>query len=77
MDAGVILIVTAIGLRQSDLELIKTAVNPDQIETIWVGDELTSDIAVDLQLGDDLSLTGKIGQLKILLRDKGIIFKPW
>ena len=77
MDAGVILIVTAIGLRQSDLELIKTAVNPDQIETIWVGDELTSDITVDLQLGDDLSLTGKIGQLKTLLRDKGIIFKPW
>jgi len=77
LDAGVILIVTAIGLRQSDLELIKTAVNPDQIETIWVGDELTSDITVDLQLGDDLSLTGKIGQLKTLLRDKGIIFSPW
>ncbi|MFH1852155.1 MAG: GTP-binding protein [Candidatus Neomarinimicrobiota bacterium] len=77
LDAGVILIVTAVELKQSDLELIKTAVNPEQIETIWVGDEITSDITVDLQLADDQSLSGRLGQIKALLQDKGIIYRPW
>ena len=39
LDAGVILIVTAAELTQDDLELIKTTVDPDRIETVWVGDQ--------------------------------------
>ena len=38
LDAGAILIVTAAELTQEDLEVIKTAVDPDRIETVWVGD---------------------------------------
>jgi bifunctional enzyme CysN/CysC len=37
LDAGVILIVTAIELTQEDLELIRTTIHSDKIETIWVG----------------------------------------
>jgi len=50
LDAGMILIVAAAELTQEDLEVIKTAVQPDWIETIWAGDSITTDLAVDLQL---------------------------
>jgi bifunctional enzyme CysN/CysC len=63
LDAGMILIVTAAELTQDDLEVIKTAVQPDWIETIWAGDDVTTDLAVD--------------QVKAHLQDKGIIFRPW
>ena len=50
LDAGIILVVAAAELTQDDLEVIKTAVQPDWIETIWAGDNITTDLAVDLQL---------------------------
>ena len=37
LDAGMILVVAAAELTQDDLEVIKTAVPPDWIETIWAG----------------------------------------
>ena len=46
LDSGVILIVTAADLTQEDLEVIKTSVDPDRIETVWVGDSVTTDITV-------------------------------
>ena len=46
LDAGIILVVAAAELTQDDLEVIKTAVQPDWIETIWAGDSITTDLAV-------------------------------
>ena len=46
LDAGIILVVAAAELTQDDLEVIKTAVQPDWIETIWAGDTITTDLAV-------------------------------
>ncbi len=77
LDAGVILIITAIELLQTDLELIKTAIDPDQIETVWVGDDISSDISFDLQLQADQPLVNSISAIKSLLQEKGIIFRPW
>ena len=77
LDAGVILVITAVELQQSDLEIIKTAVEPDQIETVWVGDELSSDIKFDLQLSSGQPVSLQIGRIKSLLQEKGIIFRPW
>ncbi len=50
LDAGIILVVAAAELTQDDLEVIKTAVQPDWIETVWAGDTITTDLACDLQL---------------------------
>ena len=47
-----ILIVTAAELTQEDLEVIKTAVEPDRIETIWVGDSMTTDLDMRPVLSD-------------------------
>jgi bifunctional enzyme CysN/CysC len=76
MDAGIILVVTAAELTQDDLEIIKTAVQPDWIETVWAGDTITTDLSCDLQLPGGAVPEG-VDRLKAHLQDKGIIFRPW
>jgi bifunctional enzyme CysN/CysC len=76
LDAGMILVVAAAELTQEDLEVIKTAVQPDWIETVWAGDTITTDLAVDLQLPGG-AVPEAVDQLKAHLQDKGIIFRPW
>lgn len=77
LDAGIILIVTAVELTQDDLEQIKTAINPDKIETVWLGDNKTTDIAADLNLATDIVVQDAVDRIKSLMQERGIIFKPW
>jgi bifunctional enzyme CysN/CysC len=76
LDAGVILIVTASGLTQDDVDLIRTTVDPDRIEVIWVGVNVTTDVRHDL-LVPDADAPDAVDQVKRLLQEKGIIFRPW
>jgi len=76
LDAGVILIVTAAELTQSDIELIKTTVASERIEVVWVGENKTTDLVHDLQIAD-ADAEDAVDQVKRLLQDKGIIFRPW
>ena len=76
LDAGVILIVTAADLTQGDLELIKTTVEPDRIEVVWVGDAAATDISHDLVIADP-DASESVERVKQLLQEKGIIFRPW
>jgi bifunctional enzyme CysN/CysC len=77
LDAGVILIVTAIDLTQDDLELVKTTIHADRIETVWVGDLVTTDIACDLRIDAGLPVEEAVDRIKGRLQEQGIIFKPW
>ncbi|HEX6105210.1 MAG TPA: GTP-binding protein [Gemmatimonadales bacterium] len=76
LDAGIILVVAAAELTQDDLEVIKTSVQPDWIETIWTGDTVTTDLAYDLHLPGG-AVHEAVDQLKAHLQDKGVIFRPW
>ncbi len=77
LDAGAILIVTARELTQEDLEIIKTAVDPDRIELVWVGDRVTTDVTCDLVLGGQEAGADGVDRVKRLLQDKGVLFRPW
>jgi len=77
LDAGIILVVTAVELTQDDLEQIKTAINPDKIETIWMGDNKTTDIASDLSISSNTESDEAVDRIKSLMQERGIIFKPW
>ncbi len=77
LDAGAILIVTAQELSQEDLEVVRTAVDPDRIELIWVGDHVTTDISYDMILGDHEADSEGVDRIKRLLQDKGVLFRPW
>src|SRR4051794_23259638 len=76
LDAGIILVVAAAELTQDDLEVIKTAVQPDWIETIWAGDSITTDLSVDLHLPGG-AVPEAVDRAKAHLQEKGIIFRPW
>ena len=69
LDAGIILVVAAAELRQDDLEVIKTAVQPDWIETVWAGDTITTDLSVDLQLPGG-AIPEAVDRLKAHLRTR-------
>ncbi|MTI61794.1 MAG: GTP-binding protein [Firmicutes bacterium] len=77
LDAGALLIVTAVELSQDDLELIKTTVNPQDIEVVWLGENITTDIEYDLHIPDYKSDQQSAEQVKELIQDRGIIFRPW
>ena len=77
LDAGVILIVTAAELTQDDLELVTTSVDRERVDTIWVGDAITTDLSYDLWLSGVEAETDGVDRLRVLLQDKGVIFRPW
>jgi bifunctional enzyme CysN/CysC len=77
LDAGAILIVTAVELTSEDLELIKAGVDPDRVTTIWLGDTVVTALPSDLRVSERVSLAEGADQIKSLLRDQGVIFRPW
>ncbi|HSE94705.1 MAG TPA: GTP-binding protein [Methylomirabilota bacterium] len=77
LDAGVILIVSAARLTQEDLDLVRTTVQPDRIETVWIGDHVTTDLDCDLHLPGAEAPDEAVQRIKGLLRDKGIIYHAW
>ena len=76
MDAGLILIITAVELTRQDLSIIRTIIESNGIETVWVGDTVTTDIPFDIQLPGKEHVEESAVQIKRLLQDHGIIFSP-
>jgi bifunctional enzyme CysN/CysC len=76
LDAGNILAVTAIELRQSDLDIITSVIPHEQTKVVWMGKNVSTDIRVDLQLGD-MTPADAAGKIKSFLQKDGIIFKPF
>jgi len=75
LDSGLILIITAVELTQDDLKIFNTILNANQIETVWIGDTITTDINYDIQLlGDEENIERSVIQLKRMLQDHGVIF---
>ena len=76
LDAGVILIVTAIELTQEDLELIQTTIHSDKIETVWIGEKVTTDIPYDLKIESAKHPEEAVGKIRVMLEQKDIISPP-
>jgi len=72
LDAGVILVVTAAELTQEDLDLIRVTVDPERIETVWLGPETTTDIDYTLRIGDPDDADA-VSRIERLLETRGII----
>lgn len=73
LDAGMLLIVTATDLTQSDYKILKTVVERE-FEIVWVGNDITTDISLDLQLADK-DYEKSISKIKNMLKDAGMIFR--
>lgn len=77
LDAGLIFIVTATELDKSDLKIIKTAVSSENIITVWIKEDVTTDIPYDLLIPSSYSIEKAITKIKIFLQEKSMIFKPF
>lgn len=74
LDAGTLLIMTAGDLSLCELEMIELGIEPGSVQVVWVGDNVTTDIAVDMMLPSDYERTAACEQIKEMLREKRIIF---
>ena len=77
LDAGAILIITALELTPEDLEVIKAGVDADRVTTVWLGDNIITGLPSDLRLSDRLTTADAAEQIKTHLRDQGVVFRPW
>lgn len=77
LDAGLIVVATAVALTQHDLEIIKTSVGPERVLAVWVGEGESSDSAFDLTLMQREAAEDGVNTLKGLLHDRGVMFRPW
>ncbi|WML33770.1 GTP-binding protein [Clostridium sp. OS1-26] len=77
VDSGTIPIVTAVELSSDDLKIMETSVDSKEIIKIWVGEEITTNINYDLHIPKYDKAEGVVDKIKLLLQDKGIIFKPF
>jgi len=73
LDAGVILLVTAVDLTSDDVELFRIAVGHEAVLTAWVGSRVTTGIIPDVILADAADVRGCTTRLKALLRQHGVI----
>ena len=73
LDAGMILIVTAVELTQADLEIFQTIVDPTKIVTIWVGDPVCTDIQHQLELKANQAPEEALPPILELLKINGFI----
>ena len=76
LDAGVILIVTAQELRQVDLDVFRTAIDPERIEVVWVGAHRTTDLDPSLDVAS-ASDEEAVERIVVRLQDRGFLFKAW
>jgi bifunctional enzyme CysN/CysC len=77
LDAGLIVIATAVALTQDDIDVIRTSGGSDRVMTVWLGDRITTNLACDLALTEAEADADGPTRLKTLLHESGAIFRPW
>jgi hypothetical protein len=65
-----IVIVTAIRLSREELDIIKTVTGQELI--IWIADQISGDIACDLQISPGEDADVSIDAIESALREKGV-----
>jgi bifunctional enzyme CysN/CysC len=76
IDAGMLLIITAVELTGRDLKIFKSIMDTRMIETVWIGDRVTTDIAYDLQIPAGEDKEESVMRIKRLMQSHGLIFNP-
>ncbi len=76
MDAGLIMIMTAIDLTQDDLDVLKTIIGEEKVHVVWIGEKVTTDITYDVHLKNRDKIEEGVVKIKHLLQKRGVIFTP-
>lgn len=75
LDAGLILVVTAVELTADEIDLIDTTVVPPQLCVVWLGDKVTTNIKYDLKLPEG-DYRKNASLIRKHLSGRGVIFNP-
>jgi bifunctional enzyme CysN/CysC len=73
LDAGMILVLTAVEFTAENLEMLNAALTEETILTIWMGNEITTDIPFDLQVLADEAPEAALARVLVLLHEQGLI----
>ncbi|MFW5870611.1 MAG: adenylyl-sulfate kinase, partial [Candidatus Sumerlaeota bacterium] len=76
LDAGVILIITALELTQEEREIFETSVGEGRTLVVWLGGSDGTDIQGDLHIMPPWEANTAVDQAKSLLQERNIIFRP-
>ena len=76
IDSGMMVIVSAAELSSDDLELVRALVGGDMVKSIWLGDSVVGNDC-DLHVPNSDDFDSAINQIKELLYNSNIIFRPW
>ena len=74
LDAGMILVSSAIELTQDDLATVTTIMDRYCILVVWVGDRPTTDVHIDVRLESHGTVEEGVSRIKASLQESGIIF---
>lgn len=73
MDAGLLLIITAVDISSSDLNLFHAILNPTSILTVWVGPDGNQDNSYDVHLVEQGPVEGEVTSIIEKLREDGFL----
>jgi bifunctional enzyme CysN/CysC len=73
LDTGLILIVTAIELTSVDVKILKTIINTEIIQTIWLGDKITTDLVPDTHLSNNEDEEVHLARIKNGIEASGVV----
>lgn len=77
LDAGVILIFYITELTGEDQQLLQMVYNHENMTTVWVGKEVTTELDYNLHIPRMFSEEKAVDKIKEYLQKTGIIFRPW
>ncbi len=75
LDAGTILVASAIDLTHTDLDLIQTVVQQHRTLVVWAGDEVRTDIPFDIKSDPAEPLDHAVRRITAALQERGVIFR--
>ncbi|RME91417.1 MAG: adenylyl-sulfate kinase, partial [Verrucomicrobia bacterium] len=75
LDAGLILISTAIDLTAADMDLIRTVLPGRPVFLVWADGQPGTDAEADLSIPPDMDLPQAVARVRGLLQDEGVLFR--
>ncbi len=77
LDAGNILIATANNIEQSEIDIIKTVINPKDIKLVWLGDTNEFEDSIDLHIDQNDKIEVVYQKVRKMLLNSKVIFQPY
>jgi bifunctional enzyme CysN/CysC len=73
IDAGVLLIITAVDITSADLNLFHTILDPTSILTVWVGSNAGGNNSYDIHLKQKASAEETVASIVLALQEDGFL----